>query len=224
MIQRLQQYLSSSIGKKNLMGLTGLALCGFLVSHLLGNLLILCSAETFNNYGHALITNPLIIPAELGLLAVFLMHIGLGMRLAMENKLARPKGYHLKVRTGRGESLASATMPLTGLIILVFLVLHLLHFKWGTNYSVTYGGVEMRDLHRLVMELFSSPGYVAWYVFCMIVLGFHVSHGLPSAFQSLGLNHPRYFPPLKCLGKLFGLAMTVGYSVIPIWCYLQGGN
>lgn len=220
----LCRYLKSSIGKKQIMGLTGLALCGFLLTHMAGNLLIIYGADAFNLYGHKIITNPLLIPMEIGLLTVFLVHIGLGLKLAWENCTARPVKYHTKVNTGRGATFASNTMPYTGLIILVFLVLHLLHFKWGAHYMVTVDGQEMRDLHRLAMELFSSLGYVTWYVFVMIVLGIHLSHGFASAFQSLGLNHPKFTPILKRVSCLYALLIAVGFAIIPIWAYLKGSQ
>ena len=220
----LTTYLKSSIGKKNVMGITGLLLCGFLVTHLAGNFLILCSPQAFNEYAHALITNPLILPAELGLAALFLSHIFMGIKLVMENKKARPENYVMKVHTGRGSTFASSTMPYTGLIILVFLILHLLHFRFGEVYYMTYDGVKMRDLHRLIMETFSSPYYVAWYVFAQSALGVHLSHGFQSAFQSIGFNHPKYTPILKKISLAFAIIVAMGFNIIAVWCYLQGGQ
>jgi succinate dehydrogenase / fumarate reductase cytochrome b subunit len=221
---KCMSFFNSSVGKKQVLALTGLALCGFLVTHLAGNLLILCSAESFNTYAHKLITNPLLIPAEIVLASLFLSHIGLAIKLTVENKAARPVGYYVKTRSGRGATFASSTMPVTGMIVLVFMILHLIHFKFGPEYFATYNGIEMRDFHKLIMETFSKPGYVAWYVFAQICLGIHVSHGFSSAFQSLGINHPKYTPSLNCISKLYALAITVGFCLIPIWCYLKGGN
>jgi len=221
---RLCKYLCTSIVKKQIMGVTGLLLCGFLVSHLMGNLLIIYSAEAFNNYAHALITNPLIYVAEAGLATIFLTHIFLAIKLTIENHQARPEKYYVKSRTGRGATFASATMPYTGLIILIFLIKHLLDFKFGPEFEVTYAGVTMRDLHRLVMEHFENPLNVCWYIFAVICLGVHVSHGFWSAFQSIGFNHEKYNCTLKCAAKGFAVMITLGFSIIPIWALLQGGN
>ncbi|MFZ8934819.1 MAG: succinate dehydrogenase, partial [Bacteriovoracaceae bacterium] len=118
----LKRYLGSSITKKQLMAITGLSLCLFLLGHLIGNCLIYVGPEAFNTYGHTLITNPLIYVAEAGLAAMFLIHIVLAIKLTMENKAARPVNYYMKKSSGRGETFASNTMPYTGLIILIFLV------------------------------------------------------------------------------------------------------
>jgi len=222
MFQSLMRTLTSSVVKKQIMGITGLMLCGFLVTHLAGNFLIFVGPEAFNTYAYTLTSNPLIYVAEAVLLAIFLTHIGLAVRLTIENKMARPTGYYMKQPTGRGSTFASSTMPITGFIILLFLVLHIWQFKFGPVYDITHSGVEMRDLYRLLIEYFSSPLACAWYIFCMMALGLHVSHGFWSAFQSLGFNHPKYMPALQLLSKLYGVAMFVGFSSLPIYCYLQG--
>lgn len=206
------------------MAVTGLLLCGFLLTHLIGNCLIYLGAETFNTYAHALISNKAIYIAEAILASIFLAHIGLAVRLTVENNNARPQNYHAKVNTGLGATFASSTMPYTGILILVFMVLHLIHFKFGPEYYDVYNGVEMRDLYRTVVEYFQSPINVAWYVFAMIGLGIHVSHGFWSAFQSLGFSHPKYTPMLKTVSKLYAIFITVGYSALPIYCFIQGGR
>lgn len=220
----IRGYVQSSIGKKQIMAISGLLLCGFLVTHLAGNFLLMISNEAFNTYSHALITNPFIYVVETLLFLLFFIHIAFAIWVTFDNQKARPVKYFMKVPTGRGATFFSTTMPYTGFIVLVFLVLHLLHFKFGTVYWVEYQGVKMRDLHRLVMETFSSLLYVTWYVFAQVALGFHLSHGFSSAFATLGFNHPKYTPWLKKIGIFFALAMTVGYSSIPLWAYLQKGQ
>ncbi|PJB52928.1 MAG: cytochrome B subunit [Bdellovibrio sp. CG_4_9_14_3_um_filter_39_7] len=223
-MSRFLHYLNSSIMKKQIMGVTGLLLCGFLVSHLIGNCLIYFGDRAFNTYAHTLVTNPLIYVAEAILLGIFLTHIFMAMKLTLENKAARPVAYAVKKPTGRGSTIASSTMPYTGLLILVFLIFHILHFKFGPVYKITYDGVEMRDLYRLLIEYFHQPLAVVWYVFCMLALGLHVSHGFWSAFQSIGFNHPKYNACLKNLSKVYALLITIGFSALPIYCYLQGGR
>ncbi|WP_127717399.1 succinate dehydrogenase cytochrome b subunit [Halobacteriovorax sp. HLS] len=224
MASSMLKYATSSVVKKQVMALTGLLLCGFLLTHLAGNCLMYVGPEAFNRYAHALITNPAIYLAEAILAAIFLTHIGLAAKLTIENRNARPQKYFVKQNTGRGATFASSTMPYTGLIILIFLIKHLIDFKFGPLHVVTYGGVEMRDIYKTVVDYFASPVSVIWYVFCMVALGIHVSHGFWSAFQSFGFWHPKYTCLLRCVSKIFAVIVTVGYSALPIYCYLQGGN
>ncbi len=214
-------YFTSSIGKKQIMALTGFGLVGFTASHLLGNLLILVGADAFNMYAYNLTINPLIYVAEAGLLGMFILHIFLAVILKLQNMSARPQGYYVKTKTGRGETFASQTMPYTGLILLVFIIIHLLNFKFGSNYSATVDGVQIRDLYRTVIEYFANPLYVVWYVFAMLTLGLHVSHGIQSVFQSWGFNHPKYTPVIQFASMAYGLFVAVGFSVLAIFCHFQ---
>ena len=218
------QYFKSSVGKKTIMGLTGLGLCAFTLTHLLGNFLILVGADAFNMYAHKLITNPFIYVAEVGLALLFVSHIAMAMKLTFENKRARPEKYHLKVRTGRGATLASSTMPITGLILLVFTITHLINFKFGTYYTTIIEGEEVRDLYKTVVEYFRNPTWVIWYCAAMIALGVHVSHGFQSSFQSLGFNHPKYTPPIKKAGYAYAAFVTIGFSALAIYSHLQGAQ
>lgn len=214
-------YLTSSIGKKQLMAVTGLGLLGFTATHLLGNFLLFLGPEAFNTYGHTLTSNQLIYVAEAGLIGMFLLHILLAVVTRVENSGARPERYYVKTRTGRGETISSKTMPITGAIIGLFIVIHLLNFKFGAHYTVTYDGVEMRDLYKVVVLYFANPLYVAWYVFAMIALGLHTSHGLQSSFQSIGANHPKYTPIVKGLSSAYGLVVALGFSGLAIFCHFQ---
>ncbi len=186
----IARYASSSIGKKQIVAATGLGLVGFLVAHLAGNLLVLKDdgGQAFNGYSHFLITHPLLYLAEGGLVALFSVHMGLAAKLTLENRAARgPVGYAV-VRSRGGasrRSLASQTMKLSGALVAVFTVLHLLTFKWGPHYTIKYGdGVLMRDLATLVVEVFRKPAYLAWYLVCMVVLGLHLHHAIASVFET----------------------------------------
>lgn len=214
----------SSIGKKQIMGVTGLLLCGFLVTHFIGNCTLFLGPDAFNKYSHALTSNPLIYFAEAALLGLFLAHIFMAVKLVIENNKARPVEYHTYKKSGRGGTFASKTMPHTGIIALVFLVIHILGLKFGTQYVTNVGGVEMRDLYKTTIEYFQDPLHIVVYTIAMIALGIHTSHGFWSAFQSLGLSHPRYMPKIQLTSKLFGLGVVVGFSALPIFCYLQGGH
>ena len=214
-------YLTSSVGKKQIMALTGLGLIGFTATHLLGNFLIFLGADAFNFYAHTLTSNKLIYVAEAGLLGMFLLHIILAVLTKVENSNARPVKYYIKTKTGRGETFASKTMPITGFIILIFLVLHLINFKYGTHYETTLDGQTIRDLYRTVIEYFANPLYVVWYVFAMLTLGLHTSHGFQSAFQSWGIRHPKYTPAIELLSIAYGLFVAVGFSSLAIFCHFQ---
>jgi succinate dehydrogenase / fumarate reductase cytochrome b subunit len=214
----------SSIGQKQIMAVTGLLLCGFLLTHMLGNLTLFIGSDAFNKYSHALTSNPLIYLAEAVLLGIFVSHIVMAFKVVIANKKARPIAYHAYKKSGLGATFASSTMAYSGLIALVFLVIHICGLKYGTHYSTEIGGVLMRDIYKTTIEYFQDPLHVLGYLVAMISLGVHTSHGFWSAFQSLGLNHPKYMPKLKCASLAFGLIIGIGFSTFPIFCYLQGGH
>jgi len=216
--------LKSSIGRKALMAVTGLLLIGFLIAHVSANLLILFDAEAFNAYSHKLISNPLIYIAELGLLALFVAHLGAGIITERRNRAARPIAYGTKQNAGHTsrKTLASSTMIFSGALALLFVPLHIWGFKFGAYYeSTTHPGT--RDLARLVIEEFQSPLLVGWYVFAMIVIGFHAFHGIGSAFESLGvtLNQRAW---LKNGGRALALVIFGGFIVIPLTIHFFMGG
>jgi succinate dehydrogenase / fumarate reductase cytochrome b subunit len=211
-------YFSSTIGRKQIMALSGLALAGFVLTHMAGNLLLFVGPEAYNTYGYKLTSNPLIYVAEAGLIAFFLFHIIKGILVTITNVSARKTRY-AKIPNGeKAANFGSRTMIYHGIVITVFVVHHLITFKYGPVYMVTYEGVEMRDLYRLVIEVFQSPLYVAWYAFAVILLGIHLSHGVYSAFQTLGVSNPT---KLRCLSAAYGLLIGIGFISQPIFAYLQ---
>jgi succinate dehydrogenase / fumarate reductase cytochrome b subunit len=201
---------STSIGKKQLMAVTGLALTLFLAVHLAGNLLIFLGPEAFNGYARALEESPLLIPAEIGLFLVFAVHVLLAATVTVQNREARPVRYARKKREG-GKTVASSTMLLSGSFILVFIVIHLINFKFAAREGTT--------LYHLVLDKFQSLPYVYGYIAAMFVLGVHIGHGFQSAFRTLGLVHPKYTPLVTWAGKALMVAFFVGYSSIPAWAY-----
>jgi succinate dehydrogenase / fumarate reductase, cytochrome b subunit len=217
-------YFSSSIGRKQLVAVTGLLLCGFLVSHLAGNFLLLLGSDAFNIYAHKLeALGGLLYVVEGILAAIFALHLGLAIRLNIENIKARgSKRYTLKKNTGRGTTFMSATMPWTGLVLLVFVILHIKSLKLGSYYPTTVDGVEMRDLYRTTIEYFQSVGAVVWYVVAMICAALHTAHGFTSAFQTMGWNHPKYFRNVKNLGYLYAVAVGGGFAFLAVWAHLKG--
>jgi len=209
-------FLKSSIGRKALMAVTGLLLIGFLIAHVAANLLILVDPEAFNAYSHKLISNPLIYVAELGLLGLFVAHLGAGIITERRNRGARPIAYGMKQNAGHNsrKTLASSTMIFSGVLALLFVPLHIWGFKFGAYYeSTTHPGT--RDLARLVVEEFQNPFLVGWYVLAMVVIGFHAFHGIGSAFESLGvtLNQRAW---LKNGGRALALLIFGGFLVIPL--------
>jgi succinate dehydrogenase / fumarate reductase, cytochrome b subunit len=214
---------SSSIGSKLLIALTGLGLLIFLVAHLSGNLLFILGPAAFNEYSHALISNPLVYLAEAGLLVIFLIHVYKTIGLYAGAKTARPVAYARKERAGytSRKTLASTTMIFTGLVTFVFLVLHLRAFKFGAWYEAS-GGI--RDLYRLQLEIFSNPLYVGFYMFTMVVIGFHLWHGVASAAQSLGIDHPKYTPRILWVGRAIAVIIAGGFFILPLYTYVIGGR
>ena len=213
----------TSVVKKQIMGATGLMLCGFLFTHMLGNFLIFVGSDAFNKYSHALVSNPLLPLAEVILTLIFVTHIMMALKLTRENKMARPIEYYSRKVSGRGSTFASSTMPYTGIITGVFLIFHLIGIKYGTHYTTEISGVEMRDIYRTTVEYFQSPLHILCYLIAIISLGIHVYHGLWSATQSLGFNHPKYTPKIKIISRMYGLLVIMAYSSFPLFCFFKGG-
>lgn len=216
-----RRVFSSSVGTKLLIGLTGLALFAYLILHLAGNALIFAGPETFNEYSHALISNPLILPIEIVLLAIFLLHVYKSVTNYVANRAARPAGYAMKKYAGHTsrKSVASSTMIWSGLVIFFFIIVHVRQFKYGAWYQ-TAGGSPIRDLARTEFEVFSHPLWVAFYVVCTLLVGLHLRHGISSGFQSLGLDHPVYTRRLTIWGVVFAVIIGGGLAFIPVWVYL----
>ncbi|MCL4848426.1 MAG: succinate dehydrogenase cytochrome b subunit [Acidobacteria bacterium] len=223
MTTRLKSFLSSTVGTKVLIAVTGLGLFVFLILHLIGNTLFFVGPDTFNEYSHALISNPAIYVIEAGLLLVFVLHVFKAVTNWAANRRARPADYQLKKNAGHTsrKGLSSTTMIVSGIVTFVFVVLHLRTFKFGAWYETASG---VRDLHRLMVEVFSHPIYVVSYVVCMVLIGMHLRHGVASAFQSLGVSHPRYTPGIVRLGTALALLIGGGFAIIPVLVFLFGGR
>jgi succinate dehydrogenase / fumarate reductase, cytochrome b subunit len=217
----LSRFLSSSVGTKILVALTGLGFAAFLLTHLAANLLVLVDPHGYNEYSHKLISNPLIYIAEAGLVVLFLVHAFKATMVTLRNREARGRGYALKRRAGHTsrKSLASSTMIVTGIWLLLFVVVHLKTFKFGPWYDTPDG---MRDLSRLVHEVYREPLHVAFYVLSMVVVGMHLSWGLSSAFQSMGVEHARYNGFIRGAGLAVAILMAAGFALIPVVIYFGG--
>jgi succinate dehydrogenase / fumarate reductase cytochrome b subunit len=226
---RFSTSVLSTLGKKIIMGLSGILLSGFIVIHLLGNLTLFNpDKDPFNIYAHTLLSlGPILYIAEAILAALFLGHFIYAIMVTWQNWSARPGRYHVVKNQGHPsrKTWGSVTMIYTGVIIMVFLILHLIHFKYGAVMMyTTQDGLYIRDLYTLVHQFFANIWNVAFYVAVMILLGFHLSHGFWSAFQSLGVNHPVYTPVIYGIGYVFAIVMGFGFLVIPVWSYFTGGG
>jgi succinate dehydrogenase cytochrome b subunit len=221
MPSNLRRVFRSSVGTKLLIGLTGLALFAYLILHLAGNAIIFFGAEPFNRYSHALISNPLIVPIEIGLLLIFLLHIYKTVTMWTSNQTARPVRYQMKRPAGHTsrKSLASSTMIVTGLVTVLFVLIHVKQFKYGAWYA-TASDATVRDLYRTEVEVFQRPFWVMFYVVCTLLVGLHLRHGISSGFQSIGLDHPLYTRRLVAWGIVGAAVIGGGLAVIPIWVYL----
>jgi succinate dehydrogenase / fumarate reductase cytochrome b subunit len=225
----LKKYMGSSIGRKQMMGATGVILYGYLLIHLVGNIGMLFGAERYNKYGHLLLSEmaEVIIPIEIALIVAILVHIRLAIGLTLENRAARPVAY--AVKKSSSATLHSASMAMTGTAILLFVIIHIANFRFGAAGmggmpTVSYGGVEMKDLYGTMMRAFSQWWYTAGYILALILIFSHLSHGVQSSAQSLGFNHPKYTPLVKIAGRAYALLISGGFILLAVWAYFQHGG
>jgi succinate dehydrogenase / fumarate reductase cytochrome b subunit len=229
-------FITSTIGRKYLMALSGLALVGFVIIHMIGNLKIYSGADAINHYAHLLKYNPVILWSfRFGLLGIALVHVVTAISLIMENRAARPKDYE-KQRTIQA-SLGSVTMALSGLTVLAFVIYHILHFTVGAFHpeyhlmkTTIHGadhavfqllapveeGAKYHDVYRMMVSGFQNVWISAFYVISMAFLCLHMSHGISSMFQSLGLRSPQSAPFLKLIAWGTSAIIFIGMSSIPI--------
>lgn len=223
---RFSTTLVSSLGKKIFMGISGLMLSGFIVVHLLGNLTLLSpDRDPFNKYADFLLNlGTAIYVAEIILASIFVIHFVYGIYVTIGNWRARPINYKMVTNAGHTskKSIASSTMIWTGLLVLIFTILHLLHFKYGAIYMYTTAdGMYIRDLYETVYRFFANELNVIFYVVVMILLGYHLSHGVWSAFQSIGINGKSFTPIIRWIGYAFAVVMAAGFLGIPIFVYMD---
>jgi len=218
--------ISSTLGRKVLMALTGLFLITFLIVHLSGNLQLLLDdgGKSFNIYAKFMTTNPIIKTTSYLLYATFIIHIIWSIILTVHNRKARPVGYE-KFKGSTNSTWSSRNMGILGTIIFVFLVIHLRNFwyemHWGGIPKVSYDGEEYKDLHAVVNASFGEIWYVVLYVAAMLGLMFHLFHGFQSSFQTLGVNHPKYNPIIKGVGYAIAIIIPALFASIPIIMYLD---
>ena len=219
---KLISFYTSPIGKKIISGITGLGLTLFVLVHMIGNLSLFVSSVQFNQLGHFINSwGILLYIIELTLLGLVLFHIAIGISIKLNTMQARPIGYSQIKSVGEPskQSISSRTMIFTGFVLLGFLVWHLATFKFGTYYPTIINGVEIRDLSRLVIEKFQHPIYAFGYAGVMIMLGFHLRHGIWSAWQSIGLINSKISPLVYAIALILGILIAVGFIVLPLGIY-----
>ena len=207
------------MGKKFVMGLTGLFLTSFLVMHLAGNLLLFAGEVKYDEYAEKLHSmGGLLVAAELLLFAGFAVHIYLAIVTSRENMAARSRAYATKKSKKDGAVIASAispenTMFVSGAIILLYLMLHLADFKFGLT------GASDDDFTPFAKAryLMGSGWRVLAYSAASIVVGYHLSHGFSSAFQSLGFNHPKYNRAIRKVSIGLAIAVGSGFLLVSLW-------
>lgn len=209
----------SSIGRKLIMALTGIALFGFLIGHVSGNLLIFKGQEAINDYAEWLVNlGPLLWVARAGLLAIFALHIYMGIQLSAENRAARPEPYAHEATVQA--SLPSRWMLTTGLLVLAYVVYHLAHFTFGVVLPDGAALVEepsgRHDVYGMIVYGFQNPIVSISYLVFLAILGVHLWHGVASFFQTVGLSHARYARAAHALGRVATLAIILAYVLIPV--------
>ncbi len=224
--------LKSSLGKKVVMAVTGLMLLGFVIAHLAGNLQIFLGADWLNEYSEHLEEMPLLLwPARVLLGTALVLHMVTALRLAIENKNARPVPY--AVQSTVQASLPSRTMVLTGLSVFLFIVYHLLHFTWGvTNPEFCHltDPQGREDIYSMVILSFQNPAISSVYLLALFILSLHLGHGASSFLQTLGLTREPMLKTMKKAGVVLGWLIFIGFASIPaasllgVLKPLQGGR
>ena len=211
--------LSSTLGRKLIMALTGLFLISFLVVHCTINAMIFLNdgGATFSHWGHFMGTNPIIRTLEIGLVVGFLLHIIQGLSLWKANRSARPIKYSV-YKAPANSTWYSRSMGLLGTLLLLFLVLHTSHF-WIPNRTNQFTQGEELPLYKMMFEVFSNPLIVLFYVIGCMSLFWHLLHGFTSAFQSLGLNHSKYNGIISFVGTAFSIIVSLLFALMPVAIY-----
>lgn len=224
------RFAKSSIGAKLIMALTGLVLFGFVLVHMLGNLQIYLGQDAYNTYAHFLKSVPeLLWPARIVLLGSVMLHIASGLRLAAINRAARPEPYRFKKYTKA--SFNSRFALTSGLVVLSFIIYHILHFTLGLTDPSHYTLLDDKgrhDVYSMFIYGFQNIYVCGFYILSMVLLGLHLSHGVSSLCQTLGLNHPRLNGLINNLGPIFATVVVLGNVSMPIaaalgWLKLPAG-
>lgn len=206
----LLRMIKSSIGRKQLMAVSGILLSFFMLIHLAENLLLFKGEDWYNGWVNILLSNPLTIYLEIGLLILFLLHITTGVWVRIEDWVNSRKRKYENINWQGGRTVGSATMLYTAIALLIYLGFHMLHFKF-TDHSMGF--------YQMVTSAFRSKLFVTIYISGAVALALHLSHGFQSAFQTLGVNHKKYNFYIKMLSYAVGISM-VAFAAISIYFLL----
>jgi len=211
----LKGFFNSSVARKFWMAITGFFLVTFLVVHLIINLFLFVGPELFNEASHFMATNPIIQIMQYVLAAGFIVHIVMGIKLTLQNKAARPVKYAYE-NASVSSSWASRNMIITGVLVLVFLVLHLRDFFYEMKFTD-----HVQDDYTIVVTLFGMWYYTVFYVLAFIGLGIHLNHGFQSAFQTVGWKNHKWKGLLQSVGTVYSAIIAIGFSAIAIYFFLN---
>lgn len=212
-------FYNSPIGKKIITGITGLGLSLFVLFHMAANLTLLTSSKAYNQLAHLLDSlGILLYIVEFTLLGLAIFHLIVGITIKLNTLQARTIGYRQLKSIGEPskQSISSRSMMITGAVLLGFLVWHLSTFKFGTYDSTVIDGVEMRDLSSLVIEKFQNPIYAFGYTGVMIMLAFHLRHGIWSAWQSIGVLNSKISPAVYAIALILAILIAIGFIALPL--------
>src|SRR5690554_4349698 len=217
---------SSSLGKKLIMSFTGLFLIIFLIGHAAGNLLLFKNdgGQAFNEYAHFMSTNQLIFIVRIITFVSIIFHIIYSIVLTKNNSQARPVGYAV-VKASPNTSWMSRNMGLLGLIVLIFLIIHLRTFLYEMSFGevpyVEYESGVVKNLYAIVVDAFSKLWYTGLYVIFMVALALHLAHGFHSSFQTAGVRHKKYTPIIKKAGIAFSIIVPLLFAAMPIYLFIK---
>ncbi len=219
-MQWIIRYLTSSIGKKQIMGCTGAALALFILGHMVGNLQLINLDQSvaqahYNAYTQFLTgMKPIIYFVEIGLIALFCIHVFLAIKLKIENRKARgPEAYEVNARKGK-KTFASFTMIWSGIFVLGFVIQHLMVLKFGVHYLYeNEAGEIVRDMWLTTIDMFASPFWTVFYLVSMFIIGMHLFHAIASAFQTLGIAHQKWTPIIELVGVAYSLVVALGFAL-----------
>lgn len=232
------KYLSSSIGRKQIMGASGVLIALWIFMHMVGNLPLLAGESArlaYNSYSWMLTHNkPVLYAMELVMTLALVLHFYMAITLTLENRRARPVGYGVNAKSGK-RSFASFTMIYSGIWILVYLIFHLKNLKFGTHYDITVDRlvlagftiglpepIVIRDMWKTTVEEFAKLPYAIMYTVSMAVLCIHLVHAIGSAFQTLGLNHKRWNLLIKVVSVGYSVVVSLGFGAVAIALYIFG--
>lgn len=225
-MQWIIKYLTSSIGKKQIMGCTGAVLALFILGHMVGNLQLLntdpaVAQASYNTYSYLLTHfKPFIYTVEIVMICVFVIHVFLAVTLKIENRKARgSETYEVDARKGK-KTFASFTMIWSGIFVLGFVISHLYMLKFGTYYyyqnADVAGGIVVRDMWLTTIMMFSNIAWSVFYVFGMFIVGLHLFHAISSAFQTLGIAHQKWTPIIEKFGMAYSFVVAGGFLVVAV--------